>query len=156
MSVKPIPDGQHSITAYLAIENAAQAIEFYKNAFGATEMFRLDAPGGRVGHAELKIGDSSLMLGSPCPEGPLQQNSQASSPVGLHLYVEDVDSVYQQALAAGGTQVDAVKDQFYGDRSGTLRDPFGNLWFVATHKEDLSPEEIHRRAQEMFSQNGAA
>ncbi len=152
MAVKPIPEGQHSITPYLAINDAAKAIEFYKKAFDAVEMFRLDAPGGRVGHAELKIGDSSVMLGDPCDmEGGLTASQKlAGAAVGLHLYVEDCDKVYAQALAAGATQVYEVKDQFYGDRSGTLKDPFGNLWFVSTHKEDLTPEEIRDRAAKMF------
>ena len=152
MAVKPIPEGQHSITPYLAINDAAKAIEFYKKAFGAVEMFRLDAPGGRVGHAELKIGDSSVMLGDPCVmEGGLSASQKlAGAAVGLHLYVEDCDKVYAQALAAGATQVYEVKDQFYGDRSGTLKDPFGNMWFVSTHKEDLTPEEIRDRAAKMF------
>ncbi|WP_323113570.1 VOC family protein [Pseudomonas guariconensis] len=152
MAVKPIPEGQHSITPYLAINDAAKAIEFYKKAFGAVEMFRLDAPGGRVGHAELKIGDSSVMLGDPCDmEGGLTSSQKlAGAAVGLHLYVEDCDKVYAQALAAGATQVYEVKDQFYGDRSGTLKDPFGNMWFVSTHKEDLTPEEIRDRAAKMF------
>ncbi|WP_070090923.1 VOC family protein [Pseudomonas monteilii] len=152
MAVKPIPEGQHSITPYLAINDAAKAIEFYKKAFGAVEMFRLDAPGGRVGHAELKIGDSSVMLGDPCDmEGGLTASQKlAGAAVGLHLYVEDCDKDYAQALAAGATQVYEVKDQFYGDRSGTLKDPFGNMWFVSTHKEDLTPEEIRDRAAKMF------
>ncbi|WP_337157311.1 VOC family protein [Pseudomonas putida] len=152
MAVKPIPEGQHSITPYLAINDAAKAIEFYKKAFDAVEMFRLDTPGGRVGHAELKIGDSSVMLGDPCDmEGGLTASQKlAGAAVGLHLYVEDCDKVYAQALAAGATQVYEVKDQFYGDRSGTLKDPFGNLWFVSTHKEDLTPEEIRDRAAKMF------
>ena len=153
MAAKPIPDGQHSITPYLAISNAAKAIEFYKQAFGATEMFRLEGPDGTVGHAELRIGDSSLMLGDPCDrEGGLTASQKlAGAGVGLHLYVEDCDKVYAQALAAGGTQLHPVSDQFYGDRSGTLKDPFGNIWFVSTHKEDLTPDEIRARAAKMFS-----
>lgn len=153
MAAKPIPEGQHSITPYLAISDAAKAIEFYAKAFGAVEMFRLDAPGGRVGHAELKIGDSSLMLGDPCDmEGGLTASQKlAGAAVGLHLYVDDCDKVYAQALACGATQLREVTDQFYGDRSGTLKDPFGNIWFVSTHKEDLSPEEIRDRAAKMFS-----
>ncbi|QXH54062.1 VOC family protein [Pseudomonas fakonensis] len=153
MSAKPIPEGQHSITPYLGIRDAAQAIEFYKKAFGATEMFRLEGPDGRVGHAELRIGDSSLMLGDPCDmEGSLKASQNIEHPaVGLHLYVEDCDKVYAQALAAGATQVSEPKDQFYGDRSGTLKDPFNNLWFVSTHKEDLTPDEIRARAAKMFA-----
>ncbi|QBF26943.1 VOC family protein [Pseudomonas tructae] len=152
MAVKPIPEGQHSITPYLGIKEAAKAIEFYKKAFGAVEMFRLDGPDGRVGHAELKIGDSSLMLAEPCPEsGNLKGNQPGKGVgIGLHLYVEDADKVFAQAIAAGATQVHEVKDQFYGDRSGTLEDPFGNLWYVSTHKEDLSVEEIRARAAKLF------
>ncbi|MBS3184963.1 MULTISPECIES: VOC family protein [unclassified Pseudomonas] len=153
MAAKPIPEGQHSITPYLAINNAAKAIEFYKLAFGATEMFRLEGPGGTVGHAELRIGDSSLMLGDPCDrEGGLTASQKLTGAgVGLHLYVEDCDKVYAHALAAGGTSLHPVTDQFYGDRSGTLKDPFGNIWFVSTHKEDLTPDEIRARAAKIFS-----
>ena len=153
MAVKPIPEGQHSITPYLGIKDAGKAIDFYKAAFGAVEMFRLDSPDGRVGHAELKIGDSSLMLADPCDmEGGLTASQKLSGAgVGLHLYVEDCDKVYAQALAAGATQLRAVTDQFYGDRSGTLKDPFGNIWFVSTHKEDLTPDEIRARAAKMFT-----
>lgn len=154
MPAKAIPEGQHSITPYLAIHDAAKAIEFYKQAFGANEMFRLEGPDGRVGHAELRIGDSSLMLADPCDnmEGGLTASQKlAGAAVGLHLYVEDCDKIYAQALAAGATQLRPVTDQFYGDRSGTLKDPFGNLWFVSTHKEDLSPEEIRARAAKLFS-----
>ncbi|WP_296229757.1 VOC family protein [Pseudomonas sp. UBA4617] len=155
MAARPIPEGQHSITPYLAINDAAEAIEFYKKAFGAVEMFRLEAPGGRIGHAELKIGDSSLMLGDPCDmEGGLTASQKLSGAgVGLHLYVEDSDKVYDQAVAAGATQLSAVTDQFYGDRSGTLKDPFGNIWFVSTHREDLFPDEIRARAAKLFAGN---
>ncbi|MHC6225764.1 VOC family protein [Pseudomonas sp. X10] len=152
MAAKPIPEGQHSITPYLGIKDAGKAIEFYKEAFGAVEMFRLDSPDGRVGHAELKIGDSSLMLADPCDQdgGLTSSQSLGGTAIGLHLYVEDVDARFAQAIAAGATQVSAVQDQFYGDRSGTLKDPFGNLWFVATHKEDLTVEEIRARAAKLF------
>ncbi len=152
MAVKPIPEGQHSITPYLGIQDAARAIDFYKKAFGAVEMFRLDGPDGRVGHAELKIGDSSLMLAEPCGEagGLAASQSLNGVAVGLHLYVEDVDARFAQAIAAGAVEVSPVKDQFYGDRSGSLKDPFGNLWFMATHKEDLSVEEIRERAAKLF------
>lgn len=155
MPAKPIPEGQHSITPYLGIKDAGKAIEFYKQAFGALEMFRLDGPDGRVGHAELKIGDSSLMLAEPCGEGGGLMASQSLNgvAVGLHLYVEDCDKVYAQAIAAGASEVSPLKDQFYGDRSGSVKDPFGNLWFVSTHKEDLSPEEIRARAAKMFAGN---
>lgn len=153
MAVKPIPEGQHSITPYLGIKDAGKAIEFYKAAFGAVEMFRLQSPDGRIGHAELKIGDSSLMLADPCDmEGALvSSQSLTGAAIGMHLYVEDVDATYAQAIRAGGTQVRAVENQFYGDRSGTLKDPFGNLWFVSTHVEDVSVEEIRARAAKMFT-----
>ncbi len=149
MSVKPIPDGFHCITPYLGIAKAAEAIDFYKKAFGAIEVMRLTMPDKTVGHAELRIGGFPIMLGTPCDEGPLG-NPNTSPSVGLHLYVEDVDKSYQQAINAGGVIVSEVKDQFYGDRSGTLKDPYGHLWFLATHKEDLSQEQIEQRAKEMF------
>lgn len=152
MATRPIPEGQHSITPYLGIKDAAKAIDFYKAAFGATEMFRLEGPDGRIGHAELKIGDSSLMLAEPCDQagGLTASQSLGGAAVGLHLYVEDVDARFAQAIKAGATEVSAVQDQFYGDRSGTLKDPFGNLWFIATHVEDVSVEEIRARAAKLF------
>ncbi|RWU21591.1 glyoxalase [Pseudomonas alkylphenolica] len=153
MAVKPIPEGQHSITPYLGIKDAGKAIDFYKAAFGAVEMFRLESPDGRIGHAELKIGNSSIMLADPCDmEGGLvSSQSLNAAAIGLHLYVEDVDAVYAQAIKAGGTPLRAVENQFYGDRSGTLKDPFGNLWFVSSHVEDVSVEEIRARAAKMFA-----
>ena len=151
MSVKPIPEGYHSITPYLGIAKAAEAIEFYKKAFGAIEVMRLSMPDGGIGHAELRIGDCPIMLGTPCDQGPLSNPDQSPS-VGLHLYVTDVDKSYTQAIDAGGTLVSEVKDQFYGDRSGTLKDPYGHLWFLATRKEDLTQEQIEQRAKEMFQQ----
>ncbi|CRI57391.1 VOC family protein [Pseudomonas sp. CCOS 191] len=152
MAAKPIPEGQRSLTPYLGIKDAAKAIEFYKKAFGAVEVFRLEDPQGRVGHAELKIGDSSLMLGDPCDmPNTLKPSQTIEHPaVGLHLYVVDCDKIYAQAIAAGAKPMSEVKDQFYGDRSGTLKDPFNNMWFISTHKEDLSPEEIRARAAKMF------
>lgn len=149
MSVKPIPDGFQCITPYLGIAKAAEAIEFYKKAFGATEVMRLSMPDGTVGHAELRIGGFPIMLGTPCDQGPLC-NPDKSPSVGLHLYVEDVDKSYVQAINAGGTVVSEVKDQFYGDRSGTLKDPYGHLWFLATHKEELTQAQIEERARDMF------
>lgn len=149
MSVKPIPDGFQCITPYLGIAKAAEAIEFYKKAFGATEVMRLSMPDGSVGHAELRIGGFPIMLGTPCDQGPLR-NPDASPSVGLHLYVADVDKSYLQAINAGGTVVSEVKDQFYGDRSGTLKDPYGHLWFLATHKEELTQAQIEARAKDML------
>lgn len=141
---KPIPDGYHSITPYLIIKGAAQAIDYYKKAFGATEIMRMAGPDGTVGHAELKIGDSIFMMGDEMPEMGYRA-PQGSVPVGLMLYVDDVDRIFKQAIAAGGRVDKEVQDQFYGDRSGTLYDPFGHMWTVATHKEDVSPEEMKKR-----------
>jgi len=149
MAVKAIPDGYHSVTPYLIISGATGAIEYYKKAFGATELMRIDAPGGKIGHAEIKIGDSPIMLADEFPEmGYKSPTTLGGSPVSIMIYVEDVDSVFKQAIAAGGKEQRPVKDQFYGDRSGTLEDPFGHVWHVATHKEDVSAEEMERRASE--------
>lgn len=156
MAVKPIPDGYHSVTPYLMIKGASDAIEFYKRAFGASELFRLAAPGGQIGHAEIKIGDSSIMLADPCEEGAFRNpRSLGGSSVGLHVYVEDVDGQFAQAVSAGAKVVKPVQDQFYGDRTGTLEDPFGHIWFLATHKEDLAPDEINRRAEALFKKTDA-
>src|SRR5207244_7205363 len=148
MAVKPIPEGYHSVTPYLIVKGGADAIEFYKKAFGATELFRFPAPGGKIGHAEIKIGDSPIMLADEFPEmGHKAPQSEAGSPVGLMIYVDDVDTIFSQAIAAGGREQRPVKDQFYGDRSGTLVDPFGHIWTVATHKEAVSMEELERSAK---------
>lgn len=151
MNVKAIPDGYHSLTPYMGIDKAGEAIEFYKKALGATQVMRLDMPDGRVGHAELRIGDSSLMLGTPCAQMALRNPDEHTS-IGLHLYVEDVDAQFQRAVDAGATVVSEPKDQFYGDRSASVKDPFGHLWFLATHKEDLTEEQIRQRAMELFKQ----
>ena len=145
---KPIPEGYHTATPYLIIGGAAAAIEFYKKAFGATELFRFPAPGGKIGHAEIKIGDSPIMLADEYPEmGYKGPQSLGGSPVSLMIYVEDVDSIFNQAVAAGASVKEAVQDKFYGDRTGTLTDPFGHVWHVSTHKEDVSVEEMERRAK---------
>jgi len=144
-NVKPIPDGYHSVTPYLIIKGAADAIEFYKKAFGATELFRMDH-GGKIGHAELKIGDSPIMLADEQPEmGYVGPKALGGTPVSLMIYVEDVDTMYKRAIGLGGTELKALQDQFYGDRSGTLKDPFGHIWTVATHKEDVTSEEMDKR-----------
>ncbi len=149
MAVKPVPEGYHTVTPYLIVKGAARALEFYKKAFGAVERFRMADPSGKVGHAEIQIGDSVIMLADEFPEmDALAPQTPGVTPVGIHLYVEDVDRMAAQALAAGATVKRAVQDQFYGDRSGTVIDPFGHAWTIATHKEDLTPEEIGRRAQE--------
>lgn len=152
MSVKPIPEGYHSLTPYLGIDSAAAAIEFYQHAFGATQVMRLDMPDGKVGHAELRIGDSAIMLASPCGEMAFGSPRDNHTSVGLHLYVNDVDAQYAQAIGAGATAISEPKDQFYGDRSGTLKDPFGHVWFIASRKEDLTEAQIRQRAAEMFKQ----
>ncbi|HEX8592331.1 MAG TPA: VOC family protein [Pseudomonas sp.] len=153
MSVQAIPEGFNSLTVFLGIKEAAQAIEFYKQAFGATEDFRLDTPDGRVGYAALRIGTSMLMMSEPCEQGALGSPEKSGKPpVGLHLYVQDADATYQRALDAGAEQLTPVTDMFYGDRTGTLKDPYGHCWFIATHKQDLSPDEIRKRAEEMFKQ----
>jgi PhnB protein len=152
MSVKPIPDGYHSAQPYLAVDDAAKAIDWYKQAFGATERFRMDGPGGTVGHAELEIGDSVLMLSDPFPQAstkpPKELGGTSSS---VMLYVEDVDATVKQALDAGATMTMEVSDQFWGDRFGSITDPFGHSWSIATHVEDVSPEEMEKRSAEFMS-----
>ena len=151
MPVKPIPDGYHTLTPYLAVKQAADAIEYYKRAFGAKERLRLSAPGGKIGHAELEIGDSVVMIADEYPEMDFRSpDHYGGSAVSLHLYVKDVDAVFRRAVEAGGEALRPVEDPFYGDRSGTLRDPFGHVWHLATHKEDLTQAEIEKRAQAMF------
>jgi PhnB protein len=146
MSVKPIPEGCHAVTPYLIVQDAAAAIDFYKKAFGATEVIRMAAPGGPVMHAELKIDGSSIMLAEEYPQvGAKSPKSYGGSPVSILLYVEDVDARVSQAVAAGARVVRPVKDQFYGDRSGVLEDPYGHAWSLATHIEDVTPEEIGNR-----------
>ena len=144
--VKPVPEGYHTVTPYLIVKGAAQALDFYARAFGAVERLRIDG-GGKIGHAEIAIGDSCVMLADEHPEvDALSPTTVGGSPVSLHLYVEDVDAVVARAVAAGATLVRAVADQFYGDRVGGIADPFGHRWFIATHKEDLSNEELQRRS----------
>jgi PhnB protein len=150
MAVKPIPDGYSTVTPYLVMNGAARAIEFYKKAFGATELLRFAMPGGKLGHAEIKIGNSPIMLADEMPEmGHRGPQALGGTPVGILLYVEDVDAMFNRAIAAGATVVKPVQDQFYGDRSGTLTDPFGHQWTIATHKEDVPLEEMHKRMAAM-------
>ncbi len=148
MSVSPIPEGYHSVTPYLILKNAADAIEFYKKAFGAVELLRIPAPGGKIGHAEIKIGDSPVMLSDEYPDmGFKGPESLGGTPVSLMIYVDDVDKIFPQAIAAGGKEVRPLQNQFYGDRSGTLTDPFGHVWTISTHVEDIPEEELAKRAE---------
>jgi PhnB protein len=150
MAVKPVPDGYHTATPYLIIQGAAGALEFYKKAFAARELMRFPGPGGKVMHAEIKIGDSLIMLADEFPEmGFRSPQALGGSPVGIALYVEDVDAVFDRAVTAGAKVVKPVQDQFYGDRSGTVTDPYGHVWTIATHKEDVSHEEIQKRMAAM-------
>ena len=155
MAVKPIPDGYPRVTPYLVVEGAADAIEFYKDVIGAQERFRMPGPDGRIGHAELQVGDSVIMLADAFPDmGILDAKSIGNTPVSIVVYVEDVDKVFAAALEAGAKQVEAVENKFYGDRAGTFDDPWGHRWNVMTHVEDVSPEEMEKRAAEYASQQG--
>jgi PhnB protein len=150
--VNPIPDGFHTVTPYLSVKNAAQAIQFYQRAFDAQERCRLPTPDGKVGHAELAIGNSIIMLADEFPEcGNLSPQSLNGSAVGLALYVEDVDTRFRQAVEAGATVKEELKNQFWGDRSGTVVDPFGHKWTLLTHIEDVTPDEMEARMQKMFA-----
>lgn len=155
MAVKPVPEGYHTASPYLAVEDAARAIDFYTRAFGAKEVVRMDAPGGTIGHAELEVGDSRIMLSDPFPQSstrpPKELGGTSSS---VFLYVEDVDALVKQAVDAGATVTMEVADQFWGDRFGTITDPFGHVWSIATHVEDVPPEEMAKRAEAAMSQMG--
>ena len=155
MTVAPIPSGYATVTPYLIVRGAAQAITFYQRAFGAVELFRLDGPGGTIGHAEIRIGDSPVMLadGMDGFPDPLTLGGAGTS---LHLYVPDVDAAFARAIAAGATVRRPVADQFYGDRTGTLTDPFGHVWSLATHVEDVPHEEINRRFQALMKSRPGA
>ena len=147
-----IPDGFHTITPYLTVNDAERAIEFYKRAFGARERVRMPGPDGKIAHAELQIGDSVIMLGGECPErGAVSPQTLEGSPVGLALYVEDVDKVFNRAVEEGASSKEQVEDKFWGDRAGALTDPFGHKWMLLTHIEDVSPQEMKKRMAEAYS-----
>lgn len=149
---KAIPEGLKGATPYLCCEDAAAALEFYAKAFGAVEIMRFAEPSGRVGHAECKIGDAVIMLSDEYPEMDIRgPRALGGTPVMIHLYVDDVDAFARRAVAAGATLTRPVADQFYGDRSAQLEDPFGHRWSIATHVEDVSPEELQRRFQSMVA-----
>jgi len=152
MAVKAVPEGYHTATPYLVVKGAAKAIDFYKKVFGATEDMRMDDPSGRIGHAELKIGDSHIMLADEYPEMKFRSpEAYGGSPVSILLYVQDVDATVALAVANGAKLEREVKDQFYGDRMGQIVDPFGHVWSIATHKEDVSIEEMKKRAAVLFA-----
>jgi PhnB protein len=148
MATQPIPEGYHTVTPYLAVDDATEAIEYYTKAFGAKERVRMETPDGKVGHAELEIGDSLVMLSDPFPQASTKPpNELGGTSVSVFMYVEDVDAVVKQAVDAGATVTMEVADQFWGDRFGSVKDPFGHLWSIATHVEDVPPEEMAERAK---------
>jgi PhnB protein len=152
MAVQPVPEGYQTVTPYLAVEDAAKAIEFYTKAFGAKERVRMDTPDGKIGHAELEIGDSLVMLSDPFPQASTKPPKElGGTSVSVFLYVEDVDALTKQAIDAGATSTMEVADQFWGDRMGSITDPFGHSWSIATHVEDVAPEEIAARAKEAMA-----
>jgi PhnB protein len=152
-ATKPVPDGYHTVTAYLSLRSATQGLDFYKRAFGAQEVMRMPGADGKgIAHAEIRIGDSIVMLGDESPQGNPAPESLGGTPVSLFLYVDDVDKGFQRAVEAGAKAIMPPADMFWGDRFGKLKDPFGHEWGLATHKEDLSPEEMGKRAQAALAQ----
>ena len=155
MPVKPVPEGYTTLSPYLVVDGAAQAIDYYKRVFGATERGRFDGPDGKVAHAELQIGDTVMMLGDPSAETNIKAPTQlGATSVGIFLYVEDVDATVQRAVDAGATITQPVDDMFWGDRYGKVTDPFGHEWLIATHIEDVSPEEMAERVKEAMAGAG--
>jgi PhnB protein len=156
MGVKPIPEGYHTATPYLAVDDAAEALEYYKKAFGAKERGRMEAPDGKIGHAEIQIGDSLVMLSDPFPQATTRTPKElGGTTASVFLYVEDVDAFVQKAIDAGATVTMEVADQFWGERFGTITDPFGHSWSVATHIEDVPPEEMAERAKAAMAAMGS-
>jgi PhnB protein len=152
MAVKPVPEGYHTVTPYLAVDDASAAIEYYKKAFGAKERVRMDTPDGKIGHAEVEIGDSLVMLSDPFPQATTRPPGElGGTSVSVFLYVEDVDAVVRRAVDAGATVTMDVEDQFWGDRFGSIRDPFGHIWSIATHVEDVPAEEMAERAKQAMA-----
>ena len=152
MSVQPVPQGYHTLIPYLAVDDAAKAIEYYTTAFGAKERARMDGPDGKIGHAELEIGDSLVMLSDAFPDATTRPPTElGGASASVFMYVENVDDVVRQAVDAGATVTMEVADQFWGDRFGTVSDPFGHSWSIATHVEDLTPEEIAERAKQAMA-----
>jgi PhnB protein len=157
MATKPIPQGYHTVSPYLAVEDAARAIEYYAKAFGAKEVVHMDSPDGKVGHAELEIGDSRVMLSDPFPQSSTRPPKElGGTSVSVFMYVEDVDAWVKQAVDAGATVTMEVADQFWGDRFGTITDPFGHVWNIATHVEDVPPEEMAERAKAAMAEMGSS
>jgi PhnB protein len=157
MAVKAIPDGYHTATPYLIVKGAAEALDFYKKALGATEVMRMLGPNGCVGHAEIRIGNSALMLADENPAmNARSPKTLGGSPISIMLYVEDADARFNQAVAAGAKVIRPLADQFYGDRSGIVEDPFGHTWSISTHKEDVPPDEMQRRAEAFMKKQGGA
>jgi PhnB protein len=157
MATKPIPEGYHTVSPYLTVDNAARAIEYYARAFGAKELVRMDGPGGTIGHAELEIGDSRVMLSDPFPQASTRPPKElGGTSASVFMYVEDVDAVVKQAVDAGATVTMEVADQFWGDRFGTITDPFGHVWAIATHVEDVPPDEMAERAKAAMAAMGSS
>ena len=157
MAAKAVPEGYHSVSPALAIDGAAEAIDFYKRAFGAKERFRMPAPDGKIAHAELEIGDSVVMLSDPFPHSTVRPPTQlGGTSVGVFVYVEEVDAVFQQAVDAGATVTMALEDMFWGDRFGSVTDPYGHHWSLATHVEDVPPEEMEERAKQAMAAMGSS
>ena len=154
-NVNYIPNGFHAVTPYLTVKNAKEAIDFYKRGFGARERVLMPMPDGKIAHAELQIGDSIIMLGEECPErGAVSPQTLEGSPVGLALYVQDVDQVFERAVRAGASVKESVENKFWGDRSGAVTDPFGHKWMLLTHIEDVPPDEMKKRMAQAFSMAG--
>ncbi|MCW2954734.1 MAG: Glyoxalase/bleomycin resistance protein/dioxygenase [Conexibacter sp.] len=155
MATEPIPEGYHTASPYLAVDDAARAIEYYVKAFGAKEVVRMDAPGGKVGHAELELGDSRIMLSDPFPQASTRPPKElGGTSASVFLYVEDVDAVVKRAVDAGATVTMEVANQFWGDRFGAITDPFGHVWSIATHVEDVPPEQMAERAKAAMAAMG--